>query len=123
MTSVVEIARGGALHAIQPDGLAEQGGPLHPDTDHAEAHAIARRALGWLPGSVRDGRGDQRVAHERCAGDGRADAKKFAAREGVLAHILSSGYSVFGCGNGKQFNSIVRKCGRMFYLASSHTDD
>ena len=39
--AVVEVARGCALDARQGDGRGEEAGPLHPDADHPEAHAVA----------------------------------------------------------------------------------
>ena len=54
VAAIVEIAGGGALDTRQRDGPCEQAGALHPDADHAEAHAVAR---GHLTSGVAERRG------------------------------------------------------------------
>ena len=72
VATIVEVARGRALDAVEPDRGAKQVVALHADADHAKANAIARRE----PTGGGKG-GERRRAGERRAGDGGgADAKK-----------------------------------------------
>ena len=72
---VVEVAGGGALDAGQGDGPCEQAGPLHPDADHPEAHAVAGGHL--LRGSAERLRLERDSIHgEACADGGGARLKE-----------------------------------------------
>src|SRR5947208_9438244 len=79
MASIVQIGGGRTLHALEPDGFPQEGIPLHPDANHAEAHPFAGRNAERLP------------AHERGGGDGGAHLEELTAREAILRHVASLG--------------------------------
>ena len=76
VAAVVQVGRGGAGHARQLDRGAEQTRALHADTDHTEAHGVARSDAAKL----------ERLCSERDARGGCAELEKFAARPSGFLH-------------------------------------